>query len=207
MYWRGEPSLLNSAVKFRDHAPSCQRSACQLDRFHALPHVDVLQASARGGQSAPVQCLLNTIIHIKLKIVSVIISTLAGTFLSGCLNLTPPASTAQSHGLLLAAKSSAQVKVSGPWLQMNHGILELAGSVAKQPGATTTSFSHLDILFYGNSGQVLKVMPVRFTPQSVGHARFASRRGYYSLKLEELPEGTALIEVQAHDADISGPHS
>jgi hypothetical protein len=31
--------------------------------------------------------------------------------------------------------------------------------------------------------------------------------GYYSIKLEPLPDGTARIEVQAHDGDIVVPHS
>ena len=108
---------------------------------------------------------------------------------------------------MLDAKSSAQVHVSGPWLQMNHGMLELAGSVKKQPGSAVTAFSHLDILFYDRLGEVLKIQPVRFIPRSVGHSRFASSRGYYSLNLEKLSEGTARIEVQAHDADISSPYN
>ena len=136
-----------------------------------------------------------------------IATTWLSAALSGCASLTPPATAAQSHGLILNAKSSARVKVSGPHLQMNHGALELAGSIAKQPRAPFTSFSHLDILFRDVSGQVLQVKPLQFAPQSVGHSRFGRQRGYYSLKLENLPEGTARIEVQAHDEAITAPHA
>ncbi len=125
---------------------------------------------------------------------------------SGCASFAPPTTAAQSHGLMLDAKSSAQVKVSGPRLQMNHGTLELAGSISKQPGATSTSFSHLDILFRDVAGQVLQVKPVQFIPKSVGHSRFGAKKGAYSLELEALPEGTVRIEVQAHDADIAAAH-
>jgi hypothetical protein len=127
--------------------------------------------------------------------------------LSGCASLTPPATAAQSHGLILDAKSSPRVKVSGPRLQMNHGILELVGSIAKQPSAAFTSFSHLDVLFRDDSGRVLQVKSVQFAPRSVGHSRFASKTGHYALKLENLPEGTARIEVQAHDEAITAPHA
>jgi hypothetical protein len=120
--------------------------------------------------------------------------------------LTPPATSAQSHGLTLDAKSSSRVKVSAPRLQMNRGALELAGSISKQPSAAFTSFSHLDVLFRDVSGRVLQVKPVQFAPRSVGHSRFASKTGHYALKLDSLPEGTARIEVQAHDDDITAPH-
>jgi hypothetical protein len=132
---------------------------------------------------------------------------IAGAFLSGCLNLTPPVSVAEAHGLMLSTKSSACVQVNGPRLQMNKGHLELAGSIAKKPGAGTTAFSHLDILFCDASGRIVQTKPIRFTPRSVGQSRFGSRLGYYSIKLEPLPDGTARIEVQAHDGDIVVPHS
>ena len=133
-------------------------------------------------------------------------SVLVGSLLTGCLNLTPPASSVESHGLTLGVKSSPSVQVNGPRLQMNRGILELAGSISKASGASTTAFSHVDILFRDASGNILQTKPVRFAPQSVGHSRFARRTGYYSLTLEPLPEGTTRIEVQAHDGDITAPH-
>ncbi len=127
--------------------------------------------------------------------------------LSGYASLfTPPATAAQSRGLMLDAQSSARVKVFGPRLQMNHGVLELAGSIAKQPSALFTSFSHLDVLFRDDSGRVLQVKPVQFAPRSVGHSRFASQRAFYSLALDALPVGTTQIEVLAHDADMKGAH-
>ena len=134
------------------------------------------------------------------------ISAIAGAFLSGCLNFTPPASAAEAHGLTLAAKSSAHVQVNGPRLQMNQGNLELAGSIAKKPWASTTAFSHLDILFCDASGRIVQTKPIRFMPRSVGLSRFGSRLGYYALALEPLPKGTARIEVDAHDGDIAAPH-
>jgi hypothetical protein len=136
-----------------------------------------------------------------------LVAALLSAALSGCASSTPPATTAQSHGLMLDAKSSARVKVSGPSLQMNHGVLELVGSIAKQPSATFTSFSHLDVLFRDDSGRILQVKPVQFAPRSVGHSRFASKTGYYALTLENLPAGTARIEVQAHDGPITTPHA
>ena len=136
-----------------------------------------------------------------------IVTTLLGTGLAGCINLTPPATAAQARGLTVNSQSSPQVFVAGPRLQMNHGALELAGSIDKQPGASSTAFSHLDVFFCGNSGEILRVKPVRFTPQSVGHSRLGSRRGYYALKLEPLPEGTTKVEVRAHDGEFTAPHS
>lgn len=129
-----------------------------------------------------------------------------GGFLSGCLNLTPPATAAQSHGLTLETESSARVQVNGPRLQMNHGNLELAGSISKKPSASTAAFSHLDILFCDRSGAVVLTKPISFFPRMVGESRFSSKLGYYSLKLEPLPEDTARIEVRAHDAAIAVPH-
>ena len=126
---------------------------------------------------------------------------------AGCLNLTSLASPTQARGLILEARSSACVLVPSPRLQMEQGHLELAGSIAKKPGAGTTAFSHLDILFCDASGRIVQTKPIRFTPRSVGQSRFGSRLGYYSLKLEPLPDGTARIEVQAHDGDIVVPHS
>lgn len=126
--------------------------------------------------------------------------------LSGCLNLTPPASTIEARGLTLSAKSSASVQVNGPRLQMNKGKLELAGTIAKKSGASSTAYSHLDIQFCDATGHVVLTKPVQFIPQSVGHSRFGSRLGYYSLSLELLPEATTTIQVQAHDADVGVPH-
>lgn len=125
---------------------------------------------------------------------------------AGCLNLTSPASPAQARGLILEARSSACVLVPSPRLQMDQGHLELAGSIAKRPGASTTAFSHLDILFYDVSGRIMQTKPIGFIPRSVGLSRFGSRWGYYRLKLEPLPEGAARIEVRAHDADVAVQH-
>lgn len=136
-----------------------------------------------------------------------IVAALSSAFLTGCLNMTPPASTAEARGLTLTATPSASVQVNGPRLQMNKGKLELAGTIAKKPGASSTAFSHLDILFCDASGHVVMTKPVQFIPQSVGQSRLGSRVGYYSLSLEALPEGTATIQVQAHDADIGVPHT
>lgn len=142
----------------------------------------------------------------KTKTLLLIFSVSVGGFLSGCLNLTPPATAAQSHGLALATESSARVQVNGPRLQMNHGNLELAGSISKKPGASTAAFSHLDILFCDSSGAVIVTKPISFFPRMVGASRFSSQLGYYSLKLEPLLEGTARIAVRAHDGDITAPH-
>ncbi|HVZ64184.1 MAG TPA: hypothetical protein VG838_06860 [Opitutaceae bacterium] len=130
-----------------------------------------------------------------------------GVFLSGCLNLTRPATAVQSHGLALEVTSSAQVQVNGPRFQINHGELELAGTIAKKPGASTTAFSHLDILFYDQAGTVVLDKPIHFSPQSLGHSRHGGRVGYYSLKLEPLPQSVTRIEVRAHDGSIAAPHS
>lgn len=135
-----------------------------------------------------------------------ILATLAGLVLSGCLNLTPPATPKQPHGVVLEAASSARVRVNGARFQMNHGELELAGTIAKQPGASTAAFSHLDILFCDSAGTVIVTKPIRYFPRMVGESRFSSRVGYYNLKLEPLPEHTARITVRAHDADIAAPH-
>ena len=135
-----------------------------------------------------------------------IVATMAVILLSGCLNLTPPASKAEARGLTLSATSSACVRVDVPRLQMNRGNLELAGSVAKQSNASFTAFSHLDILFYDDTGRIVETKSITFSPRSVGHSRFASQVGYYALKLDPPPAGTAKIEVRAHDGDLATPH-
>lgn len=133
-------------------------------------------------------------------------AALAAATLSGCLNLTPPATSEQSDGVALETASSARVQVNGPRFQMNHGVLELAGSVSKKPGGGSTAFSHLDILFYDRAGAIVQTKPVAFFPRSIGESRFSSRLGYYAVKLETLPEGTTRIAVLAHDGDIDAPH-
>jgi len=127
--------------------------------------------------------------------------------LAGCLNFTPPASPIESHGLSLSARSSNSVQVSQPRFQMNHGVLELAGSVSRKPSAGTTAFSHLDILFYDVGGNLLQTRPIRFAPRSVGHSRFSSQSGYYSLRLDVFPEGTTEVAVRAHDAEMASSHA
>lgn len=131
---------------------------------------------------------------------------LGSSLLSGCLALTPPATPAESRGLTVAAKSSRQVLVHGPRLQMNGGHLELAGQVAKQPFAATTAFSHLDVVFFDRDAAIVATKPIRFVPRSVGQSRLSARVAYYRLNLDSVPEGAVSIEVQAHDADLKTAH-
>jgi len=133
-----------------------------------------------------------------------LVTGLAGLLLTGCVNPTPAASPTQSRGLSVEARSSAYVRVAPPRLQMNRGNLELAGSISQQPGPGSTAFSHLDVIYFNSSGEVLRTKPVRFAPHCVGHSRFATKVGYYAVDLRELPAGTALIEVRAHDGGHSG---
>jgi hypothetical protein len=72
--------------------------------------------------------------HMKSILSRTSFAALAAATLSGCLNLTPPATSEQSHGVALETASSARVQVNGPRFQMNHGVLELAGSASKKPG-------------------------------------------------------------------------
>lgn len=130
---------------------------------------------------------------------------LAGALFSGCLNLTPPASPVQSHGLTLAVESSRFVRVNWARFQMNHDELELAGAVSKQPNATTTAFSHLEVSFCDGAGTVLQTKAMAFVPHAVGDSRFSSPVGYFSLPLNALPEGTAGIVVRAIDQSAAGP--
>lgn len=131
---------------------------------------------------------------------------LGGTFLSGCLALTPPATAVESRGLTVAARSSRQILVYGPRLQMNRGHLELAGQIAKQPTAFSTSFSHLDVQFLDDSGTLVATRPLQFSPRSVGQGRFSPRVAYYTLNLDSIPDHAVRVEVQAHDADIEAIH-
>ena len=131
---------------------------------------------------------------------------LGAFFLSGCLALTPPATAAESRGLTVAAKSSRQILVYRPRLQMNRGHLELAGQIAKQPAGFSTSFSHLDVQFFNGSGSKIATKPIRFSPRSVGQGRISLRAAHYVLNLDSLPTGAVRIEVQADDADIEATH-
>ena len=134
------------------------------------------------------------------------VAGLGGLLLTGCLHLPPPAPPAQARDLVLAARSSASVKTVSPWLQLSQGGLELAGAVTKEPGAGSTAFSHLDILFCGRAGNILRNQPVRFAPRSVGHSRFSFQTGHYAVDLTNLPAGTVRIEVRAHDGNLLSPH-
>jgi hypothetical protein len=174
--------------------PFCRRSA----KFS--------RAAARERRGASAGAFLNPGTHMKPTIRWAIPATLAASVLSGCLNLTPPATPGQSHGVALNAVSSARVQVNGPRFQMNHGDLELAGTISKKPGASTTAFSHLDILFYDRNGAVIVTKLLSFFPRMVGESRLSSRFGYYSLKLEPLPQGTAKISVRGDDGTIAAPH-
>lgn len=136
-----------------------------------------------------------------------LIVAIAGLVLTGCVNMAHPAPPSATQGLALATQSSRRIKVATPRFQINRGSLELAGSVSKNTGSSTTAFSHLDVLFRDGTGQVLQAKPIRFTPQSVGHSHFGSQRAFYSLSLDALPAGTAQIEVRAHDADMKGTHA
>lgn len=142
----------------------------------------------------------------KSGVLNVLVLTLGSFLLSGCLAWTPPATSAESRGLTVAARSSPKVHVFGPRLQMNRGHLELAGQVGKQPLAFSTAFSHLDVQFLNRSGQVLAEKPIHFVPHSVGVSRSGARVAYYSLNLDSVPEGTVQIEVLAHDAEINAAH-
>lgn len=134
-------------------------------------------------------------------------AALCGLLVSGCLNLTPPASQTQARGLTVTAISSTRVQVNGARLQMNRGRLEVAGSIAKRAGASTTAFSHVDVRFLDRSGRIVGNKPVSFVPQSVGWSRFGARVAYYALSLDSIPAGAARIEVCAHDADIRTTHT
>ena len=124
---------------------------------------------------------------------------LAGLVSSGCSVLTRPASSERAHGLSVEAKSSKCVQINVAQFQMNHGQLELAGSISKSPSGNTTAFSHLEILFYDGAGAVLQTKSIAFAPRMVGDSRFSSKFGYFTMPVEPLPAGTVQIVVRAKD--------
>lgn len=163
-------------------------------------------AAAHCGVTSPSRATLNPRTHMRRLLPPMAIIAITSIILMGCVNQTLPAPSFATHGLALETKSSRCIKVEGARFQISHGNLELAGSVARNIGAGTTAFSHLDVLFRDSSSRILQTKPIRFNPRSVGNSRFGSRRAYYSLNLDGLPAGTTHIEVQAHDAEISAAH-
>jgi hypothetical protein len=89
---------------------------------------------------------------------------------------------------------------------MSAGRLQLAGYVTKVFEAKTTENTHLDVAFLDASGRMLVQRTTAFTPQRLSTSRRSSfRLGHYGIALDDLPAGTARIEVRAHDGLHSAP--
>lgn len=122
--------------------------------------------------------------------------------LTGCVASPEPLPYAAAK-VSLVPVSSANVTVRNPVLQMNAGSLLLVGFVVKVYEAETTENTHLDVVFLDGGRRMLGDRTTSFSPQRLITARRApNRQGHYSVALEDLPPGTASIEVRAHD----GPH-
>lgn len=123
--------------------------------------------------------------------------------LGGCASVSLPPEAA---AVALEPISSQSVAVYQPKLVEKQGWLMLDGAVYRQFGASTTARTHIDVTFLDASRRELRSELTRFTPAELrrGSHKMA-HRGRYTLPIPAMPDGTAIIQVRAHDADEHQP--
>ncbi len=119
---------------------------------------------------------------------------------AGCASVSLPP---QAANVQVVGMSSISVEVHRPRLMWKDGELKLEAYAFRQWTAETTANTHIDVVYLNAAGQALAEETTHFAPRSLPRTmRRPAPRGYL-LKPTQLPIGTALIEVRAHD----GPHS
>jgi hypothetical protein len=122
------------------------------------------------------------------------------TGLTGCASVPLPP---QAASVAITPVSSGAVSVLQPKLISKDGRLAVVGSVYKTFGGPPTNLTHLDVVFLDHAGRPLSEKTAMFAPRMLHRTRPPAGRGHYSLVLEELPPGTASVEVRAHDGEHS----
>lgn len=123
---------------------------------------------------------------------------LSALILAGC--ITPfPAPKGAKH-IVLTKVDSARVAIEKIWLARDEAGLVVKGYVIRQDGAKTTTETHLDIMYYGEAGQVLAAKIGEFEPSEIPkRSRPPAAVSEYRIPVEPAPEKITRIEVRAHD--------
>jgi hypothetical protein len=117
---------------------------------------------------------------------------------------TPFRAPPDVRGIKLERIGSPVVEVDKIWLERKAGQLVLKGSVVKQLAAEETTRSHLDVTLYDPVGRVLRSTVEYFEPRQLRRLWRQPGYGTYQVTLDPLPEGTARIEVRAHEGIHAG---
>ncbi len=124
-----------------------------------------------------------------------------GVFLAGCTTpFRPPADVAHVK-LAISDVDSAAVVLRSIWLERKDASLVVTGYALKRLDATDTTRTHLDVILYDASGQVLRRTVEHFEPRQIPPRLRRAPHATYRVPLEPLPVGTSRIEVRAHEGD------
>jgi hypothetical protein len=129
--------------------------------------------------------------------------SLALLFLVGC--ATPFRAPPDVRDIQLERISSPVVEVDKIWLERQAGPLVLKGSVVKRLAAEDTTQTHLDVTLYDSAGRMLRSTVEYFEPRQIRRQWRRPGYGAYEVVLEPLPQGTARIEVRAHEGIHPSP--
>ena len=129
---------------------------------------------------------------------------LAALLVGSCVSDSVPAEAA---AVKLVPVSSSAIQVDAPRFHRQDGQLHVVGMAAlKLPRAQPHPDHHVDVVFIDAGGREIRVDSVglvtRVLPKIPGRAR---ARGIYSAPIQQLPSGTATIEVRAHDVAHAPP--
>lgn len=123
--------------------------------------------------------------------------SVSALLLAGC--ATPFRAPSDVSDIKLERIGSSVVEVEKIWLQRKAGPLTLKGYVIKHLDAEDTTQSHLDVKLYDSAGRVLRATVEHFEPRQIRRRLRRPAYGTYEVVLDPLPEGTARIEVRAHE--------
>lgn len=126
-----------------------------------------------------------------------IMASLGVLALTGC--VTPFRAPADVRHIELQVADSPVVTVTKIWLERKKGPLVVTGYVGKHLEATDTTGTHLDVTLYAGDGQVLRRTVEHFEPRQIPRRHRMPDYAAYRVVLDPLPEGTARIEVRAHE--------
>lgn len=121
--------------------------------------------------------------------------------LAGC--ATPFRAPPDVANITLERVDSPLVRVEKIWLERKKGPLVVTGYIIKRLETEDTTGTHLDVTLFDSSGRVLRTTVEHFEPRQIPRRRRMPDSATYRVVLDPLPEGTARIEVRAHE----GAHS
>lgn len=121
--------------------------------------------------------------------------------LAGC--ATPFRAPPDVANVILERVDSPLVRVEKIWLERKNGPLVVTGYVIKRLETKDTTGTHLDVTLFDSSGRVLRTTVEHFEPRQIPRRHRMPDSATYRVVLDPLPDGTARIEVRAHE----GAHS